>query len=668
MSGPWEDFQAASPPVTRITVTPAPRGSGPWEEFANQPEAARAQEPITVAEDVLKTIPSGLARGAASAVSFPREAFDTVLGWMQKAGASDDQIKMVRSAAKAVPLAGPMIGGLMSGPTREQAVGAVESVTGKLYEPQTRPGRYANTVAEFAPTVVAPGGVIGNFAKYALAPGLASEAAGEFTRGTKAEPYARAGAAIATGGAAALLSRPSTASTVQSYSQGATRQQLQQAEELFAQAQAAGIPITRAEALQQITHNGTRMGDMQRVVEGQGELRDFFSRRPQQNEQAFGGIVDQVQPLPTPTPSNIGPQAGRTAGGIVTDVRQTINRASEPFYDSASTVLLNPAEMARVRAIPGFAEAAQAVRGNPQLNRHVANLPENSVGFLNEVKKYLDTAAENAAGPMNAQRNQQVAAGYGADATTVRNAAVAASPDYEVALAVQAQARERYLQPLLNGPIGKLAKDDLPTQNALSALFPPNPLPNSAQEIGQAVAALAQRRPHVARDIVRAHLESVFNESTQNLIGGANQFGGAKFASNLRGNPQQAANLEAAIRALPNGDVVWPGVDRFLTIMEAQGTRQRVGSQTAFNQEMLQDLRGGTAAGTIAKGGLITQLPKKVSDAWERWRLGRNVAELSRLLTDPRAAREFQRLAGAADNQLAPMLTRLTFMGQSASR
>ena len=609
--------------------------------------------PVSTTEDVLKTIPAGVARGVAGIVGLP----GTIEGLIGKGINAAGEAAGLKSVQ---PVESPLM------PSGKTVEGAVEKVTGPLYHPRTRAGRYANTVSEFAPgALLGGGGVLKNLLKFAVIPGIGSEGAGEFTHeiAPEAEPYVRGVTAATLAGGAALLGRPSVARTVGGYAEGATRQQVQQAEQLFREAQAAGIPVTRAEALQHVTQGGTRMGDMQRVVEGQGELRDFFSQRPQQNERAFGGVVDDVQPLPTPQPSNIGPQAAETAGGVVTDVRQTINRASQPYYDRASTTLLGPPEMARVRALPGYPEARDAVRSNPQLNRNVAHLPENSVGFLNEVKKQLDQMAENAAGPMNQQRNMQISAGHGQDATAVRQAAEAASPDYAVALGVQAQARQRYLDPLLRGPIGKLAKEDQATQAAISALFPANPIPNSAQEVGQAVAALAQRRPHVARDLVRAHLESVFNESTQNLIGGANQFGGAKFAANLRGNVQQAENLEAAIRALPGGDKIWPGVDRFLSILEAQGTRQRIGSQTAFNQEMLQDLRGGTIGGSIAKGGIITQLPKKVSDAWERWRLGRNVAELARLLTDPRAANEFARLATANGSQASALVSRLTFLG-----
>lgn len=615
--------------------------------------------PPSVAEDIAKTVPAGLVRGVTGLVGFP----GTVQGWIGK-GVNEVGEKLGFNRVN-LPESSLM-------PSGEALTKSVEqNVTGPLYQPQTRAGRYANAVAEFAPGAVAPGGVLANLIKYAAITGVASEAAGEAAQSIapQYEGVARAIGAIVPAVGLAALTRPSTAQAVKNYAKGITPQQVQQAEALFAEAQRMGTPITRAEAVQHVTNGATRFGDLQRVMEGQGQLRGQMAQRVQQNDAAFGNVVDRVQPNPTGAPSNIGPQAQVTAKATVNDVRNTINRASQPYYDASATVRLTPQEMNRFRAIPGYEEARNAVRGDPQLNRYVANLPDDSVGFLNEVKKYFEQQSTNAAGPMNAQRNQQRAAGYGTDASTARTIAETASPDYVTALQIQNTGRERYLQPLLNGPIGKLAQSDQTTQKAINALFPSNPLPNSAQEISQAVTALSRRNPRVANDLVRAHLESTFNEATQSLLGGQNQWGGAKFAASVRGNPQQAANLEAAIRSLPNGDNIWPGVDRFLTMMEAQGQRQRPGSMTSFNNELLQDLRGGGNFEKSAKSLNLTQIPKRLTDSWERWRLGKNLDELSRLLTDPRAAQDFRRLATAPEGggQAFALATRLTYFGSLAS-
>jgi hypothetical protein len=161
-----------------------------------------------------------------------------------------------------------------------------------------------------------------------------------------------------------------------------------------------------------------------------------------------------------------------------------------------------------------------------------------------------------------------------------------------------------------------------------------------------------------------------FNEATQNLASGVNSYGGAKFAAVVRGNPQQAANLEAAVRALPNGDQVWQGVDQFLTILEAQGQRQAIGSQTAFNQEALRDLRQGKLASEVGSAAMTAglKLPTKIADRIERWRMGRNIDELAYLFTDPTAGREFARLAqSSAGLNPAGSIVRLVGLAQRGS-
>ena len=77
-------------------------------------------------------------------------------------------------------------------PSTEEIRSAVEKRTGQLYEPQTLPGQFAQTATEFATGPRA--GMVGR-----AVTGLASEAAGQLTAGTEAEPYARIGTALAGG-------------------------------------------------------------------------------------------------------------------------------------------------------------------------------------------------------------------------------------------------------------------------------------------------------------------------------------------------------------------------------------------------------------------------------------------------------------------------------------
>lgn len=192
---------------------------------------------------------------------------------------------------------------------------------------------------------------------------------------------------------------------------------------------------------------------------------------------------------------------------------------------------------------------------------------------------------------------------------------------------------------------------------AIGALFPSNPLPNSQAEIGSAVTALARNNPRAARDMVRIYMEGVFNEATQDLRGVSRQYGGAGFASAVRGNGQQRHNLEAAIRALPEGETVWTGLDRMMTALEATGYRPQKGSDTAFNQAIQSRLKQGTgtvgqaitevisgaAAGATvggpkgALGGAVVGLKRGGKEVLQERRIRQDSEAIARILTDPKA-------------------------------
>lgn len=562
----------------------------------------------------------------------------------------------------------------------------IESVTGEAYVPQTRPGKFASTAGEFVPAAMIPFGgpvratSLGRDAlAFGIVPGIVSEGAGQAFEGSAMETPARIAGGLAAGFGSAAALRNGTAAGILGKNIGdVTPQQIDAAEQLFQRAQQAGQPISRAEALQAVTQGRTGLGDLQHTVEGMGGMREFYAGRPAQNEaaarQAFSGIAPQAA-----DPSQLGPAIGGNAERIVTDVRQAINRATRPMYDAAGQHLVPRQVHDAMMADPLFAQTVDMIRRDPALNANVRAASDRSVRMYDEVAKQLEQRSQNAAQPLNPNANQSVAATTGSLGGDVKDIAIASDraavngpSSYEAALANQTRLRQQYLEPLLSGPIGKLAARDIKTRDAVNALFPANPLPNSAGEIGQAVGALSARNPMVARQLVRTHAEMTFNEAAQRLAGGPNQSGGAKFAAILRGNPQQAANLEAAVRALPNGDQIWPGFNRFLEILEAQQFRQASGSRTAFKIPGVEDLKGGGIVNNtmqvVASGGF--KWPQKAMQAIQNWNVGRNLDELARLLTDPAAGNYFRSIATAprTGNKALALAARLTFMANSGAR
>jgi hypothetical protein len=187
------------------------------------------------------------------------------------------------------------------------------------------------------------------------------------------------------------------------------------------------------------------------------------------------------------------------------------------------------------------------------------------------------------------------------------------------------------------------------TENAgqqMAGVFPRNPVRGTSQEVGDTIGAIAARSPEMAQGFVRSHLETAFDEATASLQGGANQFGGAGFAAAIRGNPEQARSLEAAMRALPDGDIRWEGFQELLEVFAATGQRLPRGSDTSFNTHVLGQLSGGGPVGTaVSLAASPTRALSVVGEYVEQLRFRGNSADLARILTDPASGPALQRLA-----------------------
>lgn len=658
MADPWASFPLADQQKTAASGWDAfPLADGEAPPLTIKKSGAKA-----VAEDVAKSAGVGVAKGAIGLATLPRALSDMAdygpawliakgaekLGLMPKGRTADEFL------ADAAKLGAKAPRSPFTPPSAGEVQGEIEKVTGPFYKPQSTAGKYAQTVGEFLPGAAAMGGanIVGNSLRYGVVPGIASEAAGQATEGTKLEPWARVGTALGAGGLASLSARQTSPQAVVSKAaQGASSQHIDAAEALFQEAQRMGVPLTRANALDAVTQGATNMSGLQRVVEGAGNLKGFFAPTESGVAQAGAKAFDLVAPRPA-APSTIGPQIGEAAQGTIKDIQGAINQATRPLYKAAEPVQVGAPVQRALATDPVYAQTLKEIRSDPALNATIANLPDDAVGVIDLVQRRLREKATSAVAPGVADSSNLRAANFNDARTAPLTAAeqVTGGPtgSYATARDVQAALRERYLNPLMNGPLGKLQNEPT-TKQAIEALFPANPLPNSAGEIVDAVSALAKRRPQAARELVRAHLEGSFNEATQRIQAGANQWGGANFVAAVKGNREQAANLAAAVSALPNGQQVLAGLDRFFSVLEATAYRQHIGSQTAFNAETLAMLKqsGMSAEALKIAGGGGLKLPQKVMDSFERWRLGANTAGLAKIITDPNGAQLFRQLATA---------------------
>lgn len=520
-------------------------------------------------------------------------------------------------------------GGLNDAPSSLDVTGAVTHDK-PLYQPQTKAGKYARTVASFAPAALTPGGPVRRAANVVL-PGVASEAAGQATEGTPVEPYARVAAALATGAGVNLAGRggPDTR-MLSEMSRGATDEQIAAARALMERGGQQGVRLTMAEALQQVTNGATGMGRMQRVIEGtQGgsqRLAPIMAQRPQQVRNAVTSMADQIAP-PTNQPSMIGASAQSAADDALSGVRQQINAQAAPHYKALEFQLLGDPIMAPLHQNPAYLEAARAVRANPVLGPGLEGLEDGSPAFVNEVVKYLDTLAENARpGPMNPGGNNQLSAAYSNAASQARQVMERHVPEWSQARQTVAQGRAANLEPLQRGPLGEIAGTaDVGAQTR--ALFPNQPLEGAPAETATAIQMMGGSVSEPARGLVRQQLMNGFNEASQDLSTGPNQWGGAGWAAKQFGNAEQAATMRAGLEAVGGnaGDA-----DALVEVLRATGKRQAPGSLTAYNARDIERLGEAGALGEVARTGLNPPGAfRRIGQGLQNWQTERNAGALA---------------------------------------
>lgn len=579
-------------------------------------------------------VSSSIIRGAASLAGLPGEALSG--------------LRAARNWAQGTQYPVPRVL-----PTSQDIVKGFETATGTpLYQPERstkdKPlpvmgggeGYIASTLEGAA--AGAPFGPIG-----ALSGGVGGFLSELLGRMTNENPIARFAGGLAGGlgtGVAATRMRP-TGAVLRDVMSNVDDETARAAQRLITDAKRQGITLTGPEAIAQIRGTASEpLLNVQRVVEqsrgGGPVMSQAMAARPAQNRQAFENVLRQVGPE-VADPTAIAPRVQQSAERVINEARQAGNAAARALYEAAEARAISPSQWNNLTANPAIASALARVKNNPQLG--LQNEMPGSVRWLDAAKKFLDEAAQPG---MSATALDRVAAASSArNAAQLRGAVDVDVPEYARARGIVERNVREVVEPLQRQPIGQLAEaQQFPAQARV--LFPANPETLTPSLVRQTFTQLNRQDPTAARDLTRQFLQTRFDEITQNLLKGANEFGGAKFAAEIAGNTKQAQNLRAAVESLPNGKEAFKGFSKFLQIMEAQGKRQGGGSMTEFNRQMTEELsRGGNVAGaasTIASPGRLASI---VREWYERFQYGRNSEELARLFIDPQAVNKMVALA-----------------------
>jgi hypothetical protein len=430
---------------------------------------------------------------------------------------------------------------------------------------------------------------------------------------------------------------------------------------LQARAAATGIPLSGPEAVQAATNGATRLGDVQRVVEGSTgggtQMARFYSERPGQVDAATNRTLDTIAPA-SATPSTVGPRTAEAAANELDQVRRDINTATRPAYTAAENHTMTSADFDPIARDPAFQASLRRLRGDEVLGPVFAHQPDNSVAVIDAVTKDMrdrGVALGNAANP---GFSSQTAGLYGSGAAEARD--IARTPArggvqaYDDALTMQEQARRQNLEPLEQGPLGRLAAAT-DTHAAGDVVLPSKPLTGGERELVAAIMRTEARDPGAGAALVRQNLADRYDQSASRLVGGENQYGGARFAKDIAGTPQAETNLNAVTDALRVGPWQSGGpppsdLQNLVEVLRATGMRKPQGSATEFNRQLNHELALPPISAEVAaaaKTGGVSALAAVRDRAQRAW-LGRGTSELSDLFLAPDSVDQIRTIAARA--------------------
>lgn len=623
------------------------------------------------AADVAKSAASGVARGAAAFVGIPG-MLDDVAGWAsrQTVGRAGNYLKNgsleapsyeeAQAKRDAINVGMPFT---VSLPTTEGATRAIESVTGKLYEPQTLPGKFADAAGQFAGGALAPGSAAQRIARVAL-PAVGSEGAGQVAEQTAPEyaPAARIAGALGGGVAQAFREVPRGANALAGEalrSSGITPVELRQAYALIDDASRMPNPVrlTLDEALNQVTGGrAQRLSQLRRVAEysggeGSAPLADITAGRAQEVWRAATGEADAIAPNPYPA-DQAAQRAQDAAGGALGDVRRYRTDEVAPFYERAATAAVpandvasvisridqqiaananNPelvtglrdlrarliAEPARPE-VPGTPATRTPVLGpNGQVIRYdtrpgspstpaVPEVPHTNVGELDAVAKATRDAYDTATGPVIGETaTQRRASSLTRQGVRDLNEALVRNND-DLAAGRQryGEITEHVVRPAEQGPLGTIAERVAPEAEGASASMG-RALAGAGQGdrydavVQQAARRLVRQDPRAAQTIARDYIADKFNTAMADIQAGGNPNAGAAARKAIYGNEADRNNIRAMLTQLPGGRARADAFDRLMEIFEATGYRPPKGSDTAFNQAIQRDAQ--QASGVVGQ-------------------------------------------------------------------
>lgn len=385
-------------------------------------------------------------------------------------------------------------------------------------------------------------------------------------------------------------------------------------------------------------------------------MDDFYKMRGGKVSEAVGSTLEDISRVEG---GELAGQAGRaSADKITAGMTAARARQAKPLYDKAfaskTPVDIKPVvsyiDNQLITAKGGIKTTLEKTRA--LLTKPGSEEIDDSVIGLHNAKMAIDDMISNA-------RESGIGNVSKAKLMDVKSRLLkqidAVSPDYKSARALYADVSPG-IDKVKEGVVGILSDlKDVRLQKAGQILFDPKAIgPRSVREARGLFYGAKQQDNWNA--LLRSYLQEHFEKAGQEYAtagGVSNQ--GAKFRAAMFGNPKQRDILHAAMEPQQ-----FEALSNLMDVLEATGRAAKVGSDTAWNQEAMREIRrqsGGVTSNIVAPH----QIPGKLRDWYEQVKLGKYSENLANIVTSPDAVKKLKAL-----RQVSPRSARATVIAANA--
>lgn len=522
---------------------------------------------------------------------------------------------------------------------------------GAPYQPQSRVGRFAETMGELAPAVATgtefrTGAALGDGilstaraaagdARRILLPTVGATAGGDAADAVGLPPVVGQ-IAGQVGVRLPSLLLPNAGRMVKDRLGDLSDADIAAARTLQGQGQAVGVPLMGQESfnnlgLQQLA------GDVAASPTGSPVINNFLNARPPQVQQARANMLDTLGP-------DIGPQqAGDTinqaADQRLRNLGQMRSDVATPGYQAAAPASIPDTEALRLENAARFAagQAGAGTTARARLTSLADAIRDNgsNIGLLDSTRKSFRDNLSNAALPEAADSETRVLMRPVLD--DMRDTMAAHNQDFASGLQASRDAAH-IVEGVQNSPVGQVMATTA-EPGAITSTIGPTRM--NGPEVRDAFNELALANPNAPAAATR-----LFARNATNFP--ATPTAGQKIADALMGRPDTGENFQAMMRGSEFARGQMPGtisgpVNQTLNVFGATRRSPQINSATAGRTLSNQQ------AGASVVGNVLDTVSAEPAQPFTHWLRGnlqrRTYAQLADALTSPTSVDDLLRLS-----------------------